>query len=506
MYKDVKMKNKFLFLVTLMLFCFAHAFAQTENKSVINNEAQEKTVIGSTAEKNDTALVSDDDELFGGGDDDLFMDETLEETVGEEKPAVSVRLDGAGVLIEAERLRFGGSLNTGLDLQYGWEDPYKKQSDPKQFFLDPAVQALQTHIDATLFFDARPTKTVKIYGSFGFGFPFTKSLNGAIVVPKTLPVVGGMAVPVRVSGSPNFRILELYTDFSIKDIAFFRFGKHSVKWGVGYFYSPADVINLSAIDPANPTLEREGPVSLRVHVIFPGTLHNLWMYVLPDTTGFDPKKTAGAVKGEFVVNDWELGVSAWYQYQRAPRFIFTATGSIAGKVSVFTEGVFAWGSDYTYHKDDSGFTAYTEKNKPFFQATAGLMYTHAESSTSIAVQYFYNGFGYINPKPLIKRVKSVDPKTIPAVFADIGSMVFIGQHYVALLLNQNKIGTDRLGASLFAQYGFSELAGMVTLSLNWNPVHELRLKTGVTFNFGKGSLFTEKVQWNIGASFGGGKF
>ena len=340
---------------------------------------------------------------------------------------------------------------------------------------------------------------------------------------KTIPNFpqNGFGYPISVNGSPNFKIWELYTDFSAKDIAFFRFGKHTVKWGTGYFYSPADVINISQIDPQKPTEDREGPVSLRTHIVIPKTQYNIWLYLLPDTKTFKPQYTAGAAKAEFVFGDWELGVGGWYRYEKAPRFITTLSGSIAGKVAVFAEGVFAWGSDYTYYKNDTTLTPYTVKNKPFFQATLGGSYSNAESHTTIAFQYYYNGFGYANTKAadriIDRAVALADPrnhftpeeaKDILEKSGEVAAMGNRGQHYIAFTVAQNKIGTEDLTANLFQQFAITELEGLTTLSLNWRIFKFVQMSTGPIFTYplSPSSHSKGSIGYNVSFKLGGGKF
>lgn len=488
--------KKVIISIAMSVFAIFLSFTQEITSVTTQNTSNTDQLSPSTNN------VNSDDDLFSDVDD-VMIDEVEQSKATTDKNSVDILLGDANILLKTEKIRFGGSLTTSLNLYYGWINPYEKPSNLKEYFLNPSIQKLKTTIDTTLFFNAHPTDTTKIYGKFGFGYPFTKDLVGSITIPNTssVPPLAGKNFPLSIGGSVNIRIIELYTDFSIKDIAFFRFGKHAVKWGVGYFYSPADVINLSTIDPQDPNAEREGPVSLRTHIIFPGTQHNLWAYLLPDTKNADPKKTAGAIKGEFVAGDWELGVGAWYQYGRAPRLMFTASGSIMNKVSVFGEAIAAWGSDEIYYHADTNFTNYEQKNKAFVQATAGLSYTFTQSHTSIASQYFYNGFGYADPKPLIQNLQQ-DPITNAIVLKKLPT--YIGQHYVAINLSQNKIGTDKLHASVFSQYGFSELAGLTAITLSWNIVSELKLKTGLTFSYG--NTFSKNITYNFGFAFGGGKF
>ena len=463
-----------------------------------------------------TETGSLEDELFGGDTEALVTPEQANAETQKSGVSLTGDLKTATLALESNKLRIGGSLNAELGLKYVWADPYTKKSNVKEAFLNPEVAQLRPTIGANLFFDARPIQDLKLYGKFIFEFPFEKNLNGKISVPKSLVPPNGVDIPVSVNGSPNFKIWEMYTDFSTKDIAFFRFGKHTVKWGTGYFYSPADVINISRIDPQKPTEDREGPVSLRTHIVIPKTQYNIWLYLLPDTETFKPQYTAGAAKAEFVFGDWELGVGGWYRYEKAPRFITTLSGSIAGKVAVFAEGVFAWGSDYTYYKDDATLTPYTVKNKPFFQATLGSSYSNADSHTMLAFQYYYNGFGYANTKAAdritdtavaaLGKQNFTDPSL--KKYENIAAMGNRGQHYIAFTVSQNKIGTEDLTANLFQQFAITELEGLTTLSLNWRIFKFVQMSTGPIFSYplSPSSHSKGSIGYNLSFKLGGGKF
>lgn len=460
-----------------------------------------------------------ENELFGGDEDTLI---SAEEASSGSKSNLKFKadLEKASLSLESKKLRIGGSLSSSMGIDYAWVDPYSKKDDYLKSFKD-GKGTFNTILNGSLFFDARPNENLKLYGKFLFGFPFEKSLSGqgaAIIppAPSIPPAFYGFKLPafVEVSGVPNIKIQELYTDFSAKNIAFFRFGKHAVKWGTGYFYSPADVINISRIDPQDPTADREGGISLRTHIIIPKTQHNIWLYLLPpgQGDGYDPKYTAGAAKGEFVVGNWELGFGGWYKYEKAPRLITTVSGSIAGKVAVFGEGVFAWGSDYTYYKADM--SSYTEKSKPFFQATLGGSYSNADTNTSIALQYFYNGFGYSNTDASTSILeKAEDPVLLSDAsfrkkFQNVLAMGNRGQHYIALNISQNKLGTDKLSLNLFQQFAISELEGFSKLTLNWKIYKFASMSTGPSFSYPLSPSSKTKGQIGYSLSFrlGGGTF
>ncbi|EMB35311.1 hypothetical protein KP612_06930 [Treponema denticola] len=464
------------------------------------------------AQENSSDLEND---LFGGDEDTLI---SADEARSDSKSNLKFKadLEKASLSLESKKLRIGGSLSSSMGINYAWVDPYSKKDDYLKSFKD-GKGTFNTTLNGSLFFDARPNEDLKLYGKFLFGFPFEKSLSGALTVPKNsfgpLPP-NDIILPIGVNGAANIKIQELYTDFSAKNIAFFRFGKHAVKWGTGYFYSPADVINISRIDPQDPTADREGGISLRTHIIIPKTQHNIWLYLLPPGQGedFDPKYTAGAAKGEFVVGNWELGFGGWYKYEKAPRLITTVSGSIAGKVAVFGEGVFAWGSDYTYYRADM--SSYTEKNKPFFQATLGGSYSNADTNTTIALQYFYNGFGYSNTDVSTSILeKAEDPVSLSDAsfrkkLQNVLAMGNRGQHYIALNISQNKLGTDKLSLNLFQQFAISELEGFSKLTLNWKIYKFASMSTGPSFSYPLSPSSKTKGQIGYSLSFrlGGGTF
>lgn len=464
------------------------------------------------AQENSSDLEND---LFGGDEDTLI---SAEEARSDSKSNLKFKadLEKASLSLESKKLRIGGSLSSSMGINYAWVDPYSKKDDYLKSFKD-GKGTFNTTLNGSLFFDARPNEDLKLYGKFLFGFPFEKSLSGALTVPKNSfgPLQpNDIILPIGVNGAANIKIQELYTDFSAKNIAFFRFGKHAVKWGTGHFYSPADVINISRIDPQDPTADREGGISLRTHIIIPKTQHNIWLYLLPPGQGedFDPKYTAGAAKGEFVVGNWELGFGGWYKYEKAPRLITTVSGSIAGKVAVFGEGVFAWGSDYTYYKADM--SPYTEKNKPFFQATLGGSYSNADTNTTIALQYFYNGFGYSNTDVSTSILeKAEDPVSLSDAsfrkkLQNVLAMGNRGQHYIALNISQNKLGTDKLSLNLFQQFAISELEGFSKLTLNWKIYKFASMSTGPSFSYPLSPSSKTKGQIGYSLSFrlGGGTF
>jgi hypothetical protein len=234
-------------------------------------------------------------------------------------------------------------------------------------------------------------------------------------------------------------------------------------------------------------------VSLRAQFIFPNTQNVLYAYVLSDPNTFKVEDTALAAKFEFPVGNFELGFGLWYKRLRSPRLTMTFTGSIAGKVGVFGEGLFAWGDDNEW---------YTEKAAgdmgPVFQATAGLSYRNTDLHLTLSAQSFYNGFGEAN--------SGAPPAPGTSALANISG--YSGQHYAAASIGFSELFTPRLGATLFGMFGIDTENGRANLLFSWRFFDELTLSAGPTLTYGDEYTRDGKpaIGLQITAKLGGGRF
>jgi hypothetical protein len=466
------------------------------------------------------------------GEDALFQDDGIE-TVAQSAadPAAALRTNP---------VRIGGTFSGSAGADFGWTDPWNGNRDP----LSPDTRGLPTNLAATVFLDARPEENVRIFASVKTGWPFqaTKSFLTGASLYDTDPVTSGLQPGQKTTtGSvsvPNLKVFELFSDFVYDDRLFFRFGKHTVKWGVGYFWSPADVLNLTAIDVADPTAQREGPISLRVQYPLMGTQTNFWGYLLipnvADPSKLEPEDLGAAGKAEFLVGNWELGLGAFYQRDLAPKAMLTATGSL-GQVDLFGEAVLGWGSDKLWVTDaaaaitafmtggSAGTTQYD--TGAYFSGTAGFMWMKSDWDLTVAGQYFFNGDGYADAarKDLIADahayVDALPPGMAQASDVLKGLIYNSGRHYAGLSVSKSKLGLDDLSLSLLAVANLSDLSGMVKPSLSYRFFDKLSANLGATFYWAADAAWGggadgeyvvlaggPSVSLSISASLGGGKF
>jgi len=110
-----------------------------------------------------------DEDYFGSSDDDFFEDDGIEElkTLDEKSSALA-----KGTLFEIGSVRVGGSISTSIST---FTNLYR--DDDKNFGDRLADTRLKPGADASLFVDARPTSTLRLYTKFGISYPYTDSVS-----------------------------------------------------------------------------------------------------------------------------------------------------------------------------------------------------------------------------------------------------------------------------------------------------------------------------------------
>ncbi|MFA6507931.1 MAG: hypothetical protein WCT14_17645 [Treponemataceae bacterium] len=413
----------------------------------------------------DVKIETDESALFGDAEE------------GVEKVAEEAKGKAVQTFLKTETVRIGGTYTGTLESAFTWTDPWYGNRDP----LAPEKKTLLPTADAKVFFDARPNDYTRYYGSVKAFWPY--------------------------KDSSNFQLFELFTDFNWNDQFNFRFGKHTVKWGVGYFWSPADVINVAAIDVTDPTAQREGPVNLRLHVPIANTQNNIWAYaILPrigstaDAAKIEPDDLAFAAKYEFLVGNYEIGAGAYYRRDYAPKAMLTATGSL-WRLNLFGEAVASWGSDKTWVTDAATLSTTKHIDGVYFSGTAGFSYVNSTENINAFFQYFYNGDGYedADRKSLISQARtalSVAPTASVSetlTLALKGLIYQSGKHYAGAYLSKAEAGSTKLTLSILAIANLSDLSGFVQPSVSWEFFERCYL------------AFSPSFYWSTDALWGAGK-
>ena len=346
--------------------------------------------------------------------------------------------------------------------------------------------------DSDIFIDARPDKDFRVFAKGNLEY--------------------ALSAESSTEAEEIFQLKELFSDFTIKDTLFVRAGKQTATWGVGYFYSPADIINLEPINPEDPEADREGPVAVKLHL--PIGIHNIYLYTIVDD--IELNSLSFAPKIEFVVGNTEIGIGGYYKINGPLAGMATLTTSI-GDINIFGEAMLLTASEKTFVEEDSGapmgVSAVSRADEVFFSGTVGITYSFDDEydnfDLSLSSQYYYNGQGYADQDFIINNMAGflylISQGELTA--ADILQR---GQHYTAASVSWREMfGTD-FTFSTFWMGNMVDLSGMVDCSLKYALDDYLSISVGLKQTYGdEGAEFTPSgalTALYIKTSLGTGKF
>lgn len=420
----------------------------------------------------------------------------------------------AETFLSDEGVRLGGSfkfsLSTGTMYRRDYADWTLEYLFSGGTFDDPSgtnedIENSSLNLGGSLWFSARPSDSIRFYGKALVDYPFSDlaaSLADLEALadndPLTVPTGQGIAVP-------NLAIWELFADFNIDSKVFFRAGKQMVKWGVGYFFQPADIVSLTAVDVNDPTAEREGPLAVKANI--PLDIHNLDFYaIVPSGATMDSITDLGlAGRFRFVLADWEFGLGALYQQDQDWNFTATASGSI-WEFNFFAEALVNRLSAGNYLADGAttvnltvpnpvtpdptdtmvvptavDHTLVTDRTDWFFSGTTGLIYNNADAYLNIIGQYYFNGEGYDNPSAVVADALTyvaAGQMTLADLFGNLG------RHYAAGFVSWSFVKDSPVSVSLLWLGNLSDGSGFFKPSASFEITDEINLAVSPYFAYG----------------------
>lgn len=360
-------------------------------------------------------------------DDSLFEDAGPVVQEAETTPDA----DPSEELVAGDTFSIGGRFNLSAEalLVPGTDEPFS---------------AGLTDLSTTLFLDARPNDAFRAF------------LKGD--------------VSYRADTGVSLELSELFADFGVDDRVFVRAGKQTVNWGVGTFFSPANLINLEEIDPEDPTAELSGPVSVKAQL--PIGTDNLTGYlVLGDLS--EGLAASGAARYELLMGGYEVTTGAIVEENGHVAGMATGAGSIAD-VTVFAETVLEGNSDKVFVVRDpespTGLATATSSNL-FFSGTLGGRYSTSTDDElytfSVSAQYYFNGLGYADP-----QVLTDNPGAVGALLGSgdlaVGDLQGRGRHYAALNLSSPDFAKTDLTPSVFWLSNLGDSSGLVSASVRYS--------------------------------------
>jgi len=414
-------------------------------------------------------------------ENDLFGESDLIEEVGEEDLAPSLE----DTLLTNDGVEIGGEYTFTVNPSWRWN---RANIGFDEFPLADE-ESLDIELETSLFFDARPDEDFRVFGKVKGAYPFTED---TVVVT------------------------ELFSDFNMNDRIFFRGGKHLVSWGVGYFFSPADIINLTPINPRDPEAEREGPISLKTNIPFGA--HNFYLYKIADDVD-EPTELSLAPKVELVLGNSEIGLGAFLKKDGPQAGMITLT-TPSGDFDFFGEGVFSYGAPKRFVRETDislehplGLEVIDRDDDIFLSGTLGFKYSNQDDlgnfNITLIGQYMYYGYGYEDPDILKDNSQGV------AFFLSqnelcLDDLTFPGRHYAASSINWDSLFDSDFSIMLFWMGNLSDGSGQVKPTISLKRSDELKFSLSLPVTYGEeGNEFTpggSMIAVSFEVSFGSGSF
>lgn len=371
-------------------------------------------------------------------------------------------------------------------------------------FTQPAQTGLNPSLGIQMYFDSKPLvakqgESFHVFGKVDYFVPFAAN---AYTSNFSAAQIGVPLLPTDASGS--FKLEELFADFNWGQQVWFRAGKQTVKWGVGYFFSPADVLSLASIDPANPTASREGPIALKTQVPFGPD--NFYLYTVA-TNAVSPEQVAWAPKLEILVGNAELAVAGYYRPDLVvrPRAMFMASFPVS-IADVYAEAVGSYGSERNFVRQQGGlYSVYNDYTDLFFQGTMGFTIAWNDSlenwNLTLNAQYYYNGQGYQDPS--IMTGLANNPAALLALKNGGGlsamDLILPGRHNVALSAGLSRIMGGPWGLSLTWIANLSDGSGEIEPGVSLIVTKDITMSLSVPFWYGSaGTQFTTPLAYGPG--------
>ncbi len=402
--------------------------------------------------------VSGEDNSDSINTDDLFSDSG--DLVTEESSSATDAKDFSNDLLTSDNgVRIGGKYYFEVTTDV-------TQSDLSSFSSSDVTDSYTVDLGSTVFFDARPDEDIRVLGKVEITYPFTYEEDDG--ESRNFDDV--------------FHVTELFSDFNIDNKVFFRAGKSTINWGVGYYFSPADLLNLSQIDPENPDDELEGPVSVKMNI--PYGLNNFYLYIVSPEGITSASELALAPKAEFVIGSSEIGIGAYYQKDHAPAAMATVTTG-GGDASLFAEGVVSYGSDKVFVNPD--FSTETYDDTLFFKGTVGGIYTWsddlADFDLTFTGQYLYNGEGYDEDDQDFLTANRL--QIISTNVVSVSDIKESGKHYGAgSFYWKDMLGSD-FSFNLFWLGNLSDGSGLLKPALSYDRFEDIGLSLSFPYYYGE---------------------
>ncbi|HKU39286.1 MAG TPA: hypothetical protein VJR89_14090 [Polyangiales bacterium] len=367
-----------------------------------------------------------------------------------------------------------------------------------------------------VYFDARPNDRVRGYvlGRMTYD-PTTAGARPQLSATEAASGSASLSTLFRApSSGPRVLLDQLWLRFDIAHTVFVTAGKQHVRWGTGHVWSPTDYLHLTPRNPLEIFDARTGTTMIKLHMPVESKAWNFYAYGVAEGPEGVPtiQQLGGAVRGEFVFEQTELGLGAFAQRGTKPKFAVDVSTGI-GDFDVFMEASLRnrtdvdrvhyapnatlpvpdaqepWETDEQYQakvRSEFAEARYPRYRKEGYrpQFVLGLSYSikyNDNDVLTLSAEYFYNPLGYRNNAVYPGLIV---PRNVP--LQDPATYFYLGQQYAALVVTMpSPFSLDLHSFTLSNLGNFSDRSFVTQLTYTLTLLTHLRLESFVAVHYGR---------------------
>ncbi len=237
-------------------------------------------------------------------------------------------------------------------------------------------------------------------------------------------------------------------------------GKQQIGWGTGYFYNPTNLFQYRTIQGMNEEINGVNSLKLKINLPFDIGMETV---ILPKAI-LDSSSVAGEVKGYFSLIDLSLGFADYiYTYFDSTTVMQTAA-RFKSILADFSTNI----SDINFYGE--GFYNLEKKQTV---AVLGMRYSTPDNSSSINLEYLYNGYGKSSNYNLSDWMNFLS-----------GYQLSLGKHELTMGINKS-INNGLLKFSIATLYNPVDKTGLLLPEISLFPNENSEIVLTPFIPFGK---------------------
>jgi hypothetical protein len=472
---------------------FVYAARQFEGNVLRANSASARAddalvAVTSPDAKNDAAPKKEKEEdLFGG-----------EETV---TPSEKIKNDAISEEVEKKGVTLNGFLNNRTSVNYKRNSILRdtRSIDNGNFL---------SYFQGDFGLDARLLKGIRGYFNMSADYyPAGMPKSRTFEVPLAylgVPVYFAKAdVMVAEKVNSVFSINEIFADINFGKRVYLRLGKQVLKWGVGYLWTPTDMINIEKKNILDSSQVRQGAYGVKIHVPF-GTRANIYSFI-------DMNKVthvidiAMANKVEVLLGNTEMALSILLKHKNVPVYGYDITTRVLG-IDLHGEASLSYGDNsrrmrvYPWYllsassslpagmayllPDRASIMDYRVHGKWIPKASAGFgrgfEVLDVKDRIRFDVELFYNHAGY-NAYLFEKDIYTVSYFLSKGLY----EAHYYGKYYAGMFITIRQMFVEELSSMLQCVVNIGDQSSVVSGMLTYAPFYDLTLNLMVNGFVGK---------------------